>query len=610
VENNFYYIKLHLKQQYFKLEWGFMKIFHVIGEFFARKSAYCDDGIKQLSRLRCLMHWLVIFCGGVLMAMAFPPLNLSLAAFCALTILWLEVRNRSAWKAALGGWLWGMGYALCSFFWLREINPAIPWMLMFVLGAFYIPVGWIAAVANRYILLEPEVRKSGFTAQASCRKFVLWRQLLWCLVTASSVVLVEYARSRVLPWNYIGIAFYRNTVMMQLARYTGVYGLSMLAALFNAALVLAVLTVAYKDTEKNTIRYRRPWPLLITIVLLALNMALGIKSLRARRTEYAKFPNQVKLTLVQGNLSQRRSGNEDTGREALYTYADLTRTQRGIKTDLVVWPETAVNYPLRGRYSVSYEYRSEVRNLAYEMDAPLLLGTLEYDMSTNPPGSLNSAVLTDSRNILRDGYIDMYSKVHPVPFGEYVPFRKYLPQWVIDCIDMNRDLTPGKSLAPISLNDKVKLGVNICFEDVFTYISRAEQLLGANLLLVITNDAWYPTSSEPEQHLANSMVRAIEMGLPMVRCGNDSATCLISPAGEIIWSLAEELKFEDGQPFRRGAGAGTITVRLPESAYTPRTFYARYGNWLVGLCAFIMFAGVIFMWSERMKFVRRANNQE
>ena len=587
-----------------------MKIFHVIGAFIAQKSEFESDEKKRLSRLRALLHYLVIFLGGIFMAMAFPPLNLSLTAFAALAVLYLEVRNRSAWKAALGGWLWGMGYALCSFFWLREINPAIPWMLMAVLGAFYIPVGWMAAIANRYILLTPEVRKKGYTAQCSCRKFALWRQLLWCLVTASTVVLVEYARSRILPWNYIGVAFYRNTVMMQLVRYSGVYGLTMLAAFFNAALALAVLTVAYKDPEKHTVRYRRPWPLLIAILLLALNMALGISSLKARRNEYSNFKNKVRLTLVQGKLSQRRSGGEDSGREALYTYADLTRTQRGIPTDLVVWPETAVNYPLRGNYRVSAAYREEVRNLSYEMNAPMLLGTLEYDFSTDPPGSLNSAVLTDLNTNLRYGYIDMYSKVHPVPFGEYVPFRKYLPQWVIDCIDMDRDLTPGKSLAPITLNDKVKLGVNICFEDVFTYISRAEQLQGANLILVITNDAWYPTSSEPEQHFANSMVRSIETGLPMVRCGNDSATCLISPAGEVIWSLAEELKFKDGKVFRRGAGAGTITVLLPESGYRPRTFYARYGDWLVLLAALIVFGGVIFIAGERIRFIRRALNQE
>ena len=203
------------------------------------------------------------------MATAFPPLNWTVSAFIALTILFLEARNRSPLKAAVAGWLWGMGYALCSFFWLREINVVIPWLMMIVLGAYYIPVGWTAAVANRYILLPPQVRKEGFSAQTAYRDFSLLRQIAWCLVTASSVVLVEYLRHTVLPWNYLGAAFYRNVVMMQTLRITGVSGLSMLAALVNTAAALALLTVARKDPEREIYRYRRPWPLLIMLVVLA-----------------------------------------------------------------------------------------------------------------------------------------------------------------------------------------------------------------------------------------------------------------------------------------------------------------------------------------------------
>ena len=587
-----------------------MKIFNTIKAFFVPENGVNGNQAWRLYKLRSLLHWGMIFVGGVIMAAAFPPLNLTLGAFFAFSVLFLEVRNRSLWKASLGGWLWGMGYALCSFFWLREINPVIPWAMMFVLGAYYIPVGFMAALANKYILLPADVRKAGFTAQTAYRDFTLLRQLAWCLIMASSVAVMEYLRHNVLPWNYIGTAFYRNAVMMQLIRYTGVSGLTFLAVLINAALALALLTVARKDPEKNAVRYHRPWPLLIMLVLLALNMALGIASLRERRKEYASYQNKVRLTLVQGNLSQRRNGGFESAMEALETYCRLTVSQQGVPTDLVVWPETAVSYPLRGNYQLSSIYRQSVRKLSVMMNAPLLLGTLDYDLSTTPPGALNSAVLTDSRDVIRNGFIAQYSKVHPVPFGEYVPMRKYLPQWLIKCIDMNRDLTPGKSMEPIALNDSVKLGVNICFEDVFPYISRTESELGANLLLVITNDAWYPTSSEPEQHLANCVARAIENNLPMVRCGNDSATCLITPGGEIIWSLADALKFEDGKPFRRGAGAANITVQLPTENQKRTTFYSRYGDWLVGVCAFIVLAALLYSWSERCWFVKLSRNEK
>ncbi|MBE6369083.1 MAG: apolipoprotein N-acyltransferase [Lentisphaerae bacterium] len=589
-----------------------MKIFHTIKRFLRRES--CSEGLLpnskkgDLSRWASAMHFIIVLLAGCLMAAAFPPLNATFCVFIALTVLWLEARNRRALTAAFMGWIWGMGYALCSFFWLREIHAAVPWLLMVVLGAYYIPAGLMAALANRWILLRDEERKSGFSTQQSCRDFPLWRQLLWCLVMASTMVVVEYLRSRVLPWNYIGSAFCRNAVMMQLIRFTGVYGLTMLTALFNAALALALLTVARKDPVQCRIRYHRPWPLLIVLLLLAANMAYGIYSLRERRREYFSWQNQLRMTLVQGNLSQRRMGGQDSAFEALNTYCRLTRNQSGIPTDLIVWPETAVNYPLRGAAAVCTIYREQVRALAREFNAPLLIGTLEFDQTTEPAGSLNSAVLTDDRNILSSGYIAQYSKVHPVPFGEYVPMRRYLPDFIVDLIDMQRDLTPGKSLDPIQLNDQIRLGVNICFEDVFTYISRAEAFRGANLLLVITNDAWYPTSSEPEQHLANSVARAIENNLPMVRCGNDSASCLISPGGEIIWSLAGALQFDDGKPFRRGSGSAVISVKVPAPEQIKRTFYSRYGDWLVLLSALCVAAALLRVLQGRLSFAASLRN--
>ncbi len=584
-----------------------MNIFHSIKSIFVRPALLPGSCREQLSRKMQFLHACIAFGGGVITATAFPPLNMTVSVFFGLAILFLTAQNKSPWRAAWAGWLWGMGYALCSFFWLREINPAIPWMMMVVLGAYYIPVGWTAAIAKRYILLPAEIRAQGFEAQKNFRNFTLLRQLAWCLVTASSVVLVEYLRHTVLPWNYLGAAFYRNAVMMQTVRFTGIAGLTMLAALINCAVAMAVLTVSQKDPEHGHFAYRRPWPLLIMLVILAMMMAGGVVSLRERRKEYNNFTDEVRLTLVQGNLSQRRYGGEKSAYEALETYTRLTRTQRGVPTDLVVWPETAINYPLRGGAMVCALYRAIVQELSKEMKSPLLLGTLEFDTSTNPPGSLNSAVLTDTRDVLRSGYRAIYSKVHPVPFGEFVPMRRYLPDWVIKIIDMQRDLTPGKSMEPISLNEKVRLGVNICFEDVFPYISRREQLLGANLLLVITNDAWYPTSSEPEQHLANAVSRAVETGLPMVRCGNDSATCLITPAGEIIWSLAETLKFDDGKPFRRGAGAATITVNVPSAEQNKITFYSRYRDWIVGVAAITWLCGMLSALMQRVKFLRKGN---
>ncbi len=576
-----------------------MKFFR---HFFRRKRAAApllSSEARRLSWRRRLLHCAVLWGGGSALAAAFPPFNCTLLLFLALAVLLLEARNRSWWRAALAGWLWGMGYAFWSFLWLREIHPAIPWFMMVVLGGYYAPVGWAAAVLNRWLLLPEKIRAAGFSAQTGFRDFSVWRQLAWCTGVAATVVLVEYLRHAVLPWNYFGAGFWRNGVMLQLTRWTGIYGLSFLACFVNAAAALAVLTVA-RRTPDGELRYRRPWPLLIGVGLLAGVMVFGVRSFRERQREYAANSRLVRLTLVQGNLSQRRFGGEDSAREALNAYTRLSLTQQGVPTDLVVWPETAINYPLRGSAEVCGEYRTQVRKLSEIFNVPLLVGTLEYDLSTVPPGLLNSAVLLDDRDMVRYGYRGMYSKVHPVPFGEFIPLRRYLPGWLIELIDMRRDLTPGTSLAPLELDSSVRLGINICFEDVFAYIARGEFWRGANLLLVITNDAWYPTSSEPEQHLANAIPRAVETNLPMVRCGNDSASCVISPAGQIIWSMAEALKFGDGTPAARGAGAATVTVRVTDPAQLRPTFYTCYGDWWVGVCAILLALELAAAWRRKL----------
>jgi apolipoprotein N-acyltransferase len=141
---------------------------------------------------------------------------------------------------------------------------------------------------------------------------------------------------------------------------------------------------------------------------------------------------------------------------------------------------------------------------------------------------------------------------------------------------------------------------------MFEYISRQETLNNANLLLVITNDAWYPKSSEPDQHLANCVFRTIETGLPMLRCGNNSASCLIQPNGYISDCLYQKESPKTGKmiaaPEVRGRRAGVIKVRVP---FKPElTFYAKYGNVFLGLCWIIVLIGVViavFNWQKRQQ---------
>lgn len=143
---------------------------------------------------------------------------------------------------------------------------------------------------------------------------------------------------------------------------------------------------------------------------------------------------------------------------------------------------------------------------------------------------------------------------------------------------MNRDLAPGTNFNPVPLGENVRAGVAICYEGIFSYLTRAFALRGANVLVVLSNDAWYPTSSEPEQHLANAVTRAVETGLTMVRCGNNGGSLVVLPTGEITQVL-EVPGAEKRLELRRGRGILPVRIHVPEQP--EKTVFVRFGEWFV-----------------------------
>ena len=218
----------------------------------------------------------------------------------------------------------------------------------------------------------------------------------------------------------------------------------------------------------------------------------------------------------------------------------------------------------------------------------MLIGTLDFAFPLPreaAPGFTNSALYFDKEGTL----CYKYDKIHRVPYGEYIPFRKYLPEFLIKMVDMGRDLTPGVNRTPLILPGGPRVSVAICYEGVFGYLTREFARQGANVLLVLSNDAWYPRSSEPEQHLANAVMRAVETGLPMVRCGNNGGSLLVWPSG----SVSEELRAIGGDVtirfyLQRGRSCGVIEV--PYFDHPEPTFYVKHGEWLIGVFFVFFFA--------------------
>jgi len=576
-------------------------------EDLARRAQRPGNEAWRVSRLYRLGMALGLMVAGMVAATIFPPLEWSWLAWAALMPLMAAAWQAVSWKAAWRcGFYWGYGFSLCSFFWLREIEGAIPFALAAILALF--PAFWAAAVpALRWYLLVPqEVRLKGeIEVKLHMAQPVVWyREFPILVALAAWWCVLEWVRSWVgtgLPWNYLAASQWQNIVLVQVVEYTGVYGVSFMVALVNFALMLTGFNMYYGMKQG---RMPRPVSLVLALTLVVAALIAGLQMARRALDNAAKGKQvTLKIAALQGDISQRRNANERLSKEALDKYLALSERAAAMKPDLMIWPETAVPDPFRSYSPVGNLYREGVYKLLQQYQIPILLGSIDFEPAA--AGGDRMDIVNSALLFRRAGELaGKYSKIHIVPFGEFIPFRAWLPKPVIRMIDMGRDLSRGRSFMPLEVYSGVWAGINICFEDVFDYISRREAQLGANMLLVITNDAWYPTSAEPEQHLANSVFRAIETRLPLVRCGNNSASCLIRPDGVIADMVFKHQ--EQGvmiQDYRRhGEGIGFFTVTL--RAEPEMTFFARYGNVFILFCAVVFgFAMLAAMWQWRQQNV-------
>jgi apolipoprotein N-acyltransferase len=323
------------------------------------------------------------------------------------------------------------------------------------------------------------------------------------------------------------------------------------------------------------LRRRVPWPLLASAALVALAWAL-------RPVTLPPPDARLRVAAIQGNIPQIRVYSEE--QLALAEEVYVSQTQRLVnweKPDLVVWPETAIPKSL----TCHDDTVALMAALFAATRTPMIVGTLDYRRSVADPEhplAFNAAVQYDAAG----QPVNRYNKIKIVPFGEVTPLESLWPEWLLRWLTMGRSLTPGDAHTVFQFRD-ARIGVNICYEDIFPEISRAAVQRGANVLLTITNDAWYNETAGSRQHLSHAVFRAIETGRPMLRNGNNSDTCLIWPDGRVEGLLRDPAS---GSPFYRGSRVYDVPIwETP-----PLTFHTRHGNWFAHLA--VLAAAVTWLW--------------
>lgn len=481
---------------------------------------YNVDMIKLLKR-----RWLWALLSGMLLALSFPGFGLDWLSWFALIPLFFVLERggylRNIWYGLLAGGAF-FGTLLRWLYTLKEwTGPEI--LPIYLLLIIYLSLYW-GAFGLLYTFLK---RRLG-ALRLSLAVPALW-------------VLLELARAlgRLgLSWGDLGYALYQRTELIQLASITGAWGLSFVIVWINYLLFLMIR--------------QRDWrPFIGAILIWALLFQLGAAALH-------RMPEgrELQLALVQPNIPQERKSESAEIGPLLDRYRELLTQTEAAKAGLVVLPESILPaYLLQEQ-----EYLEPFSAFAKQNGVYILFGTIDYRRGKFYN---TAALLSPGGNV-----VARYDKVQLVPFStEYVPFRKQLERWGLGPLLRElapAELTSGAGFFPLE-SGLGKIASPICFESTFSHISRSFVRNGAELLITITNDAWFDHSSALPQHLSFGVLRAVETRRYFVQAANTGISGIISPHGEMI--TKSEVEKEE-------VLYGTVELLGGE------TFYVQFGDWL------------------------------
>lgn len=381
------------------------------------------------------------------------------------------------------------------------------------------------------------------------RRALLLSPLAW--------VAVELARTRItgFPWDLLGISQVDNISLARIATVTGVYGLSFEIMVVNAAFAAAFLVP--RDKRKK-------------LLLATLGAAVVLQS--GRLIPAPAIPADRTATLVQANVPILE-GADWTKEYFNATLHDLTRISlaRQDSSHLVVWPESPAPF-----FTTDPLFRDAISNLAQQGNTWVLAGSIGVRNASMSPAEAteiyNSAALVSPAG----EWTSHYDKIHLVPFGEYVPFKR-LFAFAGGLTKEVGDFSQGSSRAPLDAGS-AKLGVFICYESIFPDDVRQFANRGAQVFVNISNDGWYGDSGAYAQHIAQTRMRAVETARWLLSDTNTGVTASIDPYGRIVASVPRKVR---------------TALSAPYALSNVTTFYTRHGDWFAFLCAIISLVGLL-----------------
>ena len=487
---------------------------------------------------------------GLLITMAFPKADQGWLAWVALVPLFLALRQSDLKSGFALGMVFGMVKHLGLVYWTVHtmhiygklpVSQAV--VILFLLagylslypGAFCAALAWLRPTHKQLLLLAP----------------ALWIGL-------------ELLRTWLFtgfPWALMGYSQYDYLMLIQVSDIFGVYGLSGLV-LFSNVVFTVVILAWLESAWMEVVPTKRSAVIACVTLAAVIATVLGYGGWRLHAIDrMAAASENIKVAVVQGNIDQAQKW--DPGFQVLTTvkYRNLSSGPTAKAADLVIWPETATPFYLFDDKKLSGMVLEGVK----ASKSHFIIGSPSYAAEKEALIFHNSAYLVSplGRNLGK------YDKVHLVPFGEYVPLKRFLP-FIDKLVAQVGDFKPGRQGNTLSWDDR-HVGMLICYEVIFSKLSRAMVLNGAHLLVNITNDAWFGRTSAAFQHFSMAVFRAVENRRYLARAANTGISGFIDPCGRI---LSPTPLFQEA--------VATESVSL----LTEHSFYTQWGEWPLGILVF------------------------
>lgn len=497
------------------------------------------------------MNLLLAAVAGVLFALAFPDYSqawLSFVSFTPLLVALLRVRGN--WSA------FGLGWFSQTIAWL----VMVPWVVRVMTHYGGVPraVGVLLCIAMAAIL----------GLYGGLFGWIVYRLRLstgfhrWLAVPLAWAV-AEYARTYLLsgfPWNLLATSVVDYTSFAQFSRVAGPY-------LVGAMIVFPSVVLAWLITQRVP-SIARVLVIGGSLIVIGVWWASGLVATKLITRPSGTPP--ATAALLQPNIAQEMRWDQENALRIYKQMIAMTERAADAGATVVIWPESTV--PLA--FSSNDFFKNDIERISRDRKIDIILGSVAEDREQADRIWNSAFLVSNGKTAAR------YDKIRLVPFGEYVPLRKVL-FFAEKLVHAVGEFSFGSNDKP--LQGLFSYGPAICYEIVFPQVTRTQVKNGADVLVTITNDAWFDGSSAPRQHLNQARLRAIETDRYVLRAATTGISAFIDPAGQIV----EEL------PMNR---AGIIYASFqPRRSTTP---YVKLGDWFAWLAILVSALAIVVIGKE------------